>query len=130
MRATELWPAKQVLQGHYLIQDFFRPLSDVVYVPTQLVAEHIERTEDQAAFIITMFASFFLCFPLNFIEDPFWRKIYSSMSGFAVSLYFHGTGMIVNMFFILSNYLLMKYLPRRAACYSMGAWSFIFLMVI
>ena len=129
MRATELWPAKQILQAHYLIQDFCKPVSDVVYVPTQLVAEQIDRTEDQAAFIITMFASFFLCFPLNFIEDPFWRKFYSSVSGFVVSLYFHGNGMFINLFFILSNYFLMKYLPRRAACYSMAVWSLTFLIV-
>ena len=46
MSVTEIWPANQVLQAHYLIQSFFKPLSDVVYVPTQLVAEHINRTED------------------------------------------------------------------------------------
>ena len=77
-----------------------------------------------------MFASFFLCFPLNFIESSFLRKVYSSTAGFTVSLYFHGTGMLVNMAFIVSTYIWMRILPRKAACITMAVWSTSILMIM
>jgi len=77
-----------------------------------------------------MIVSFLLCLPLNFIENSFWRKFYSSICGFLIGFYFHGTGMLFNIFYILTTYLWMKFLPRRAACIAMAIWSFSILMLM
>ena len=77
-----------------------------------------------------MIVSFVLCLPLNFIENSFWRKFYSSTCGFAISFYFHGTGMLFYVVYILTTYLWMKFLPRRAACIAMAIWSCSILMLM
>ena len=44
--ASELPPARLCIEADHFLQDLFKPVSEVVYIPAQIVAAHIDRSED------------------------------------------------------------------------------------
>ena len=67
--------------------------------------------------------SFVACLILGQIESTSRKKVFSTVSGFLISLFFYGLLLGFNIAYILGNYLLMRFLPRKTAATAMTVFS-------
>ena len=77
-----------------------------------------------------MLQGFVACLILGQIDSIILRKVWSTASGLAIGFYFYGINYILNIGYILVNYLLMSFFERQLASTLMTVWSGVMLMFV
>ena len=116
-------PVQKFLELSNSVEDFFKPLGEIMYKPLEPVCEVTKLNQIRAAAFICIIGSFFLSLGLSYIQQPILRKLYSTIFGFAISFYFWGVGAWFNLFLVVSTYVIMLTLPRMVAAKLMTLWA-------
>ena len=105
------------------IEDYFKPFGEVMYCPLEPVCEVTKLNKIRAAAFICIIASFFFSMGLSMIKIPWARKLYSTVLGITLNFYFWGVGAWLNLFLVVSTYVIMLVLPRNLASKAMSWWA-------
>lgn len=98
-------------------------MGETMYAPLDPIQELTKLNAARSAAFVCIISSFFLCLGLNFIKNPLLRKTYSTTFGILLSFYFWGVDAFLNLFMVLSTYLIMLVLPRNQASKIMVWWT-------
>ena len=101
-----------------------------MYKPIDIVAAKMGLPASNANFILCTLLAFVLNLNMIFIRRPALRKIYSTTAGTFLLFYSHGSGAILNLLLILSTYIFMAILPRKAGAVMMTLCGFSIMMAV
>ena len=65
--------------------------------------------------IFCLFYGVFVCMPLPWIRDPFWRKSYGTIMGLFIGFYGFGVCFWNIVIYVLVGWVLMRFLPSKIA---------------
>ena len=101
-----------------------------MYYPLDLAAETFGQKPDQLLYLFCMLQGFLACLILGQIDNIALRKVWSTASGLAIGFYFYGINYILNIGYVLVNYLLMRCFERQLASTLMTVWTGVMLAFV
>ena len=116
------------IQG--LIIKYFKDYEIIIYKPVEVISKKFGFPTNNANFVVCAVLAIFLNLGLTLFRNPSARKLYSSTAGTFLLFYSHGSGAVLNIFLIISTYLLMFLLPRNAGAKLMAAWALTLMMSV
>ena len=119
-----LGPIMLFLRIRDQIVESFSAYETLIYKPVDIVAAKLEVPTNNANFVVCAILAVFLNLGLTCFHRPIRRKCYSTFTGTFLLFYSHGSGALLNIFLVLSTYLIMLILPRNAGAKLMAIWAF------
>ena len=101
-----------------------------MYHPLDLLAEACGQKPDQLLYLFCMLQGFAACLVLGQIDNIMLRKLWSTTSGLAIGFYFYGINYILNIGYVLVNYLIMACCERQLASTLMTFWTGLMLLFV
>ena len=106
---------QEFLEIRSSLETKFSSLGDTVYEPLDPLQKLTKMNTERTTAFVCILISYILCLGLNFIRNPLLRKIYSTSFGMLLCFYFWGVNAFLQVFMVVSTYLILLFLPRNLA---------------
>ena len=104
-------PFETVMKEPY--EEFFKPLSDVIYFPVKKLSEATHRPDDQAIYMIASTFAMVCCLTLKQMKPPKTRRTFSIICGLTINFYVFGCSAAAMLLINLICYLIMLMCPSK-----------------